>query len=115
MTKGRVGRTQTQRKQAMFKDRRKSQRFLVNGFAQVQNGVGIAPRECRITNISDGGVRLYAESVQIADEFTLWLPGEGAPRRRCRVMWRLGPEVGAEFADGDDQGFARRMADAEPA
>lgn len=99
----------------MFKDRRKNQRFPVNGFAQVQNGVGTASRECRITNISDGGVRLYAEHFEIADDFILWMPGEGAPRRRCRVMWRLGPEVGAEFADGQEQGFARRMADAEPA
>ena len=107
--------TATEVQQAMFKDRRKTQRFTINGFAQVQNGVGMPSRECRITNISDGGVRLFAERFEIADEFILWLPGEASSRRRCRVVWRLGPEVGAQFADDQQQGYGRRMADVEPA
>jgi hypothetical protein len=52
-------------------------------------------------------VRLHSE-VDVPDEFILVLP---AGRRDCRVVWRLGHEVGAEFIDAAVPGFARRVTD----
>ena len=38
------------------------------------------------------------------------LPGPNGGRRECRVVWRLGHEVGAEFVDGFSAGYAERVA-----
>jgi hypothetical protein len=95
----------------MFKDRRQSQRYAVSGYVQIQDSVGAKPRECRLTDISDGGARLYVEGRELPDEFFLWVPG-GRQRRQCRVVWRLGHEVGAEFTDVPQEQFARRVAGA---
>jgi hypothetical protein len=52
-----------------------------------------------VTNVSDGGVRLHIEGAEVPDQFVLLLSGEGrnVRPRDCRVIWRLGFEVGAEF------------------
>lgn len=101
----------THNRKPMLQDKRRSQRYAVSGFVQIQDTIGSPPRECRLTDISDGGVRLYADRLNVADDFVLWLPG-GKPRRRCRVIWRLGPEIGAEFIDAPEQNFAHRVAGA---
>jgi hypothetical protein len=88
-------------------DRRRSERHLVRGPAQLL--FGSLPRDCWISDISDGGVRLHAEGVDVPDEFTLLVPPR-RERRECRVVWRLGHEIGAEFSDTGAQGFARRVA-----
>jgi hypothetical protein len=50
-----------------------------------------------ITDISDNGARLYCDS-DMPDTFLLSLSGEGIDtRRECRVVWRLGGELGVEF------------------
>jgi hypothetical protein len=87
-------------------DRRRSERHLVRGPAQLL--FGSLPRDCWISDISDGGVRLHAEGVEVPDQFTLLLAGR-RERRECRVAWRLGHEIGAEFTDAE-AGFARRVA-----
>nr|WP_084030952.1 PilZ domain-containing protein [Bradyrhizobium paxllaeri] len=65
-------------------DRRKSERRACHGAAKVQLGVGSLPRDCTITDISDGGVRIIAENLDVPEEFALILP-TGRPRlcRRC--------------------------------
>jgi hypothetical protein len=88
-------------------DRRRSERHLVRGPAQLL--FGSLPRDCWISDISDGGVRLHAEGVDVPDEFTLLVPPR-RERRDCRVVWRLGHEIGAEFSDVGPQGFASRIA-----
>jgi hypothetical protein len=50
------------------------------------------------------------EGVQVPDQFTLYFSGPGAQRRECRVAWRLGYELGAEFIDTTAEGFARGVA-----
>jgi hypothetical protein len=90
-------------------DRRRSERHLVRGPAQIL--FGSLPRDCWISDISDGGVRLHAEGLDVPDEFTLMFAGR-KERRECRVVWRLGHEIGAEFSDLGAQGFARRVAGA---
>jgi hypothetical protein len=52
-----------------------------------------------ITDISDGGARLYSE-FDMPEKFTLSVSSDRGDRRRdCRVVWRLGHELGVEFTD----------------
>jgi hypothetical protein len=55
------------------------------------------PRDCTITDVSDGGVKVIAEYVDIPAEFTI-IFSAGRPRQ-CRLAWRIGCELGAEFVD----------------
>jgi hypothetical protein len=43
-------------------ERRQSRRRQINRVAKVQFGSGTLPRDCLITDISDGGVRLHVEA-----------------------------------------------------
>jgi hypothetical protein len=90
-------------------ERRRTERHAVRGMGKILGGAGSLPRDCWISDISDGGVRLHAE-VDVPDEFTLLLPGLQGGRRDCRVVWRLGHEIGAEFIDSFAPGFARLVA-----
>ena len=91
-------------------DRRRSQRHSVQGMAKILLGAGSLPRDCWVSDISDGGARLHAEDVTVPDQFLLMLPN--VSRRQCRVVWRLGHEIGVEFVDRFAQGFARQAAGA---
>jgi PilZ domain len=82
----------------MSADRRRSERRLYRGLAKVQFGVGSLPRDCLITDVSDGGARIIAENLEIPAEFTI-IFSTGRPRQ-CRLVWRIGCEFGAEFIDG---------------
>jgi hypothetical protein len=81
------------------KERRHSPRQLINRMAKIQLANGSLPRECLVTNMSDGGARLHVKGVEVPDLFVLLLSGdEGKIRPRdCKVIWRLGFEIGAEF------------------
>ena len=79
----------------MFADRRRAARIKLNSGARVQPKGDPRPRECVVTDISETGVRLYIEMVELPDLFVLSMP-EKEPRN-CRVVWRLGNEIGAEF------------------
>lgn len=91
-------------------ERRHSERHAVRGLAKIQTGTGSLPRDCWISDVSDGGVRLHAEGFEVPDEFVLLLSASAGGRRECRVVWRLGHEVGAEFLGGSQAGFGRRVA-----
>lgn len=90
-------------------NRRRTERHAVGGLAKIQLGTGSLPRDCWVSDISDGGVRLHAEGMDVPDEFTLVLMGGNGGRRDCRVAWRLGHEIGAQFIDRPQSGFARKM------
>jgi len=90
-------------------NRRRTERHAVGGLAKIQLGTGSLPRDCWVSDISDGGVRLHAEGIDVPDEFTLVLTGLNGGRRDCRVAWRLGHEIGAQFVDRPQSGFARAM------
>jgi hypothetical protein len=91
-------------------DRRKSERRLHGGPAKIQLGIGALPRDCTITDVSDGGARVIAENLDVPAEFTI-IFSTGCPRQ-CRLAWRIGCEFGAEFIDGTQQRqFGRRQAD----
>jgi len=82
-----------------LEDRRRSRRRLLNRMAKIQVAAGTLPRDCLITDISDGGIRLHVEGFEVPDEFMLLLSGDGlaAKERAYRVVWRLGYEIGAQF------------------
>jgi PilZ domain len=73
-------------------ERRRSRRRQINRVAKIQFGSGTLPRDCLITDISDGGVRLHVEGFDVPDDFVLLLTGDdiGAKERIYRVVWRLG-------------------------
>jgi hypothetical protein len=81
------------------KERRSLARRVINRVAQYHSGLGALPRTCMVTDISQGGARLYSET-EMPDAFTLTVAIEdGEMRRECRVVWRLGGEVGVSFTD----------------
>jgi hypothetical protein len=90
----------------MFEERRRERRFTINRIAKYQADSGALPRDCMITDISKQGARLFADGSEIPDQFHLLISGEGenGSRRECRVVWRLGGEIGVTFV-----GPERRM------
>jgi hypothetical protein len=81
----------------MLANRRSSERRLCRRVAKIQLGTGSLPRDCMITDVSDGGVKVIAEYLDIPAEFTIIL-STGHPRQ-CRLAWRIGCEFGAQFID----------------
>jgi hypothetical protein len=83
----------------LFKERRHVPRRAINSVAQFHCGVGSLPRTCMITDISDSGARLYSD-VDMPETFMLSVFSEdGSAKRECRVVWRLGGELGVKFTD----------------
>ena len=61
--------------------------------AKIQSGAGSLPRDCTITDISSGGVKVVAEYLEIPPQFTIiFSTGDS---RQCRLAWRIGCEFGA--------------------
>ena len=80
-----------------FGNRRRNERLCVRRVAKIRYGTGSLPRDCMITDLSDGGAKVLAEYLDIPGEFTI-IFSTGLPRR-CRLAWRIGCEFGAEFID----------------
>jgi hypothetical protein len=89
----------------MLANRRSSERRPCGGVAKIQFGVGSLPRDCTITDVSEGGVRIIAEYLDIPAEFTI-IFSTGQPRQ-CRLAWRIGCEFGAQFIDYVEPPFCR--------
>ena len=81
----------------MSNERRQHPRYTINRIAKYQADAGSLPRDCMITDISKQGARLFADGVEVPDQFNLLISGENASERACRVMWRLGGEIGVSF------------------
>ena len=78
-------------------DRRKGRRQVINRVAHFTSEICPSPRACLLTDISDGGARLFTE-IEMPPAFTLSVSGEGINiKRRCRIVWQLGGEIGVEF------------------
>ncbi len=80
-------------------NRRRSQRRVLNRPAKIHFGPGNAQGDCIVTDISDGGVRLRIEGIDVPDEFVLLLSGDrySSQERAYKVVWRFGAELGAKF------------------
>ena len=84
----------------MLSDRRSARRYTINRIAKFQPDAYTLPRDCMISDISDRGARLFAEGVDIPDEFHLLISdNDRGLRRACKVVWRLGYELGVQFTD----------------
>ena len=81
----------------MFKERRKSPRHVINRMAQFHSEVCPMPRPILLTDISERGARLFTD-IDMPPTFVLAVSGEGVNERRdCRIVWKLGGEIGVEF------------------
>ena len=80
----------------MFGERRRHQRHSINRIAKFHTDSGSLPRDCTIVDISLRGARLFSD-VEMPDLFYLVVTGEKPIRETCRVVWRLGGELGVEF------------------
>jgi hypothetical protein len=101
----------------MKTDRRKSPRRAISRRAKIEFAGGLPSRDCLVTDISDGGVRIFVEGGNVPDRFVLWFSdGDDSERpRACSVIWRLGPEVGAQFTDTTDDKARSGTPAREPA
>jgi len=54
-----------------------------------------------ITDLSKTGARLFADGVEVPDQFHLLISVEKYSRRECQVVWRLGGEIGVNFVVPD--------------
>jgi len=101
----------------MKTDRRKSPRRAISRRAKIEFAGGLPSRDCLVTDISDGGVRIFVEGGNVPDRFVLWFSdGDDSERpRACSVVWRLGPEVGAQFTDAPERKGRSAAPIGEPA
>ena len=81
----------------MRTERRKHPRYAINRIAKFQADSYSLPRDCMITDMSHQGARLFADGVEVPDQFDLLISGDKGVRRGCQVVWRLGGEIGVSF------------------
>jgi len=76
---------------AMFGEKTTVQALFYKSGRKFVTESGALPRDCIVTNISEGGARLFSEAANIPDQFRLLIDGDHGPlREECRVVWRLG-------------------------
>jgi hypothetical protein len=80
-----------------FNDRNYERKAIVLA-ATMALGEGVAPRDCIILDISDGGARLDVGPLPVPETFTLLLSANGNVRRACVLRWRKEHQIGVEFA-----------------
>jgi PilZ domain len=83
----------------MFRERRHSPRLAFNRHARIQADANGPTRDCLIVNLSHNGVRLRCDIAETLGDFWLIIDDAKRPRRACRVIWRIGLEIGATFTD----------------
>ena len=69
--------------------------------AKIKLAGGARTCDCLIIDMSDGGVRLNVEGLNVPDEFVLLISDKGKVEERpYKVVWRFGNELGARFVSG---------------
>ena len=82
----------------MRKDDRNAIRAQTGTKAWIRVDGGFSVRECVVTDYARAGVRLLVDEPHtVAARFNLLLSRDANPGRRCRVKWRQGPQIDAEF------------------
>ena len=82
----------------MRKDARKAVRGPIGSKVWIRFDDGFSVRECRLMDLSSEGIRLLVGApYDVAGLFSLMMTRDSAPGQRCRVKWRRGQEIGAEF------------------
>jgi hypothetical protein len=81
----------------VFVERRRASRRVINRLAQYYCEGNQFPRNCLVSDISETGARLHSEA-DMPEAFVLEVSGEGfSAKHDCRVVWRLGHEMGVAF------------------
>lgn len=82
---------------AMFAERRGTERHRVFKGATLSFNKGYGAFECVVKNLSDGGARLsFGETSAVPNQFSLQLSGDNA-RRPAIVRWRTINAIGISF------------------
>jgi hypothetical protein len=82
----------------MRKDLRQTPRAGVGSKAWIRFDDGFSVRACRLVELSRTGLRIAVDAPRdVTDRFSLLLSRHAAPGRSCRIIWRNGSEIGAEF------------------
>jgi PilZ domain len=77
---------------------RKSSRRRMGAPAWIRPDNAFSMRKCQIADISATGVRLFVnESMATMRQFVLLMSRDATQGCSCRVKWRRGNEIGAEF------------------
>jgi hypothetical protein len=82
-----------------FRERRHSSREPVRYKALIDTGEGTLPLHCTVLNVSEDGARVLLTSywIPLPEEFSLVFTRYGMIRRRCRMVWRSGADVGVTY------------------
>ena len=81
----------------MGKDLRQTPGTTIGSRAWIRFDDGFSVRACQLVDCSSTGIRIRVDAPRdVTDRFSLLLSRD-APGRRCRVKWRKGSEIGAEF------------------
>jgi hypothetical protein len=68
----------------------------IRAWIRFDNGFSVRP--CVVADLSHSGVRIVVDEPHaVAVQFRLLFKRDAIPGRRCRVKWRRGLEIGAEF------------------
>ena len=79
-------------------DARKTVRRKLGTKGWIRLDGGFSMRPCVVVDLSDLGVGISTQTPEvIADPFVLVLSRDSGEFRRCRVVWRKGPRIGAKF------------------
>ncbi len=99
----------------MSGEKRKNHRQTLKYPAKIDAGTGETPINCMLTDVSATGVRVAVEFPDLVPEyFSLLLAPEHSVMRRCKVIWREGSIVGAEFVKAADfKAVTRNTADSD--
>ncbi len=82
----------------MHKESRKESRSKIGQKVWIRLDGGFSVRACKLVDLSGGGLRIKVDApFDVAGLFSLMMTRNAAPGRRCRVKWRRGSEIGAEF------------------
>jgi hypothetical protein len=93
----------------MHRVRRQEARQRCYRPAKIRLAAGARACDCLIIDMSDGGVRLNVEGLNVPDEFVLLISNNGRLQESTyKAVWRFGNELGAQFVSG-----AQRLSIAE--
>jgi len=82
----------------MHKNDRDADREKAGTKAWIRFDDGFSVRPCLIAELSSTEVRIVVEEPHtVAEKFSLLFRRDSGPGRRCRIRWRRGSEIGAEF------------------
>jgi PilZ domain len=79
-------------------DRRKDSRRKLDQPCWIDAGPGLPPNKGQLCDVSPSGARLICEdSVELPDQFNLYMTHDGSVGRKCKVVRRADNEIGLRF------------------